>query len=874
MIQKIERYPSQTIFIAKAIASFKRLNSITKGTILLLMSLFFVVNIRVDRALAQSVTAAPDGTGTLVVNDGGNQYNIIGGTLSKDQANLFHSFEQFGLNQGEIANFISNPSIRNILGRVVGGDASVINGLIKVTGGNANLFLMNPAGIIFGPHSSLSVPAAFTATTANGIGFDAGWFNALGANNYASLVGTPSSFAFTMDQPGSIVNAGDLSVGTGQGITLLGGTVTNTGQISAPGGRITLAAVPGKSVVRISQDGNLLSLDLKSSDLLSGQPNSWTLPILSLPQLLTAGGGTSATGIVVNDKGQVQLTGSDLAIDPVSGTLIASGKLDVSGTQPDQVGGQVQVLGTQVALISANIDASGTNGGGTVLVGGDYQGKGTVPNALNTYVSRDSVIRADALQNGNGGKVILWADGTTAFGGSISARGGQESGDGGFVEVSGKQNLLFRGQVDTTAPKGAMGSLLLDPENIIIAAGSGGANVIDDGLIFQADGGSADFTISEESLQNLSGSTNIILEANNNITIQDLGDSTTAQGNLNDGNLSFLAPTAGSSAGSITFTADADNNGIGSFVMLDRTDTIVTNGRNLTISGASISAGNINTSSEFISPEIDGGGDVTLTSMVGNIEVTSIEASGTTFGGTGSRGGNVTIRAAKLFRATGILANTVPLNSEGDLRVQSSINSSGNLSDDESTQQTDNPNILISKSGNISITQGGTIFRIGPDQNGNLLNVSSFDENTSGTAGAITAVTTNGREFTQISNSDLVNGSNGTITITSTGSTSTGGTGGGGTGGGGTGTGGTGGGGTGENSGPQIPLPESEQSETSSMNLMFLSEFLVAEDSLVSQLINATELKFEEDGSIRLTGSTLSAEDEKKEKKKEDETNL
>uniref|UniRef100_A0ACD5GZT2 Filamentous hemagglutinin N-terminal domain-containing protein n=1 Tax=Desertifilum tharense IPPAS B-1220 TaxID=1781255 RepID=A0ACD5GZT2_9CYAN len=65
--------------------------------------------------------------------------------------NLFHSFEQFGLSEGQIANFLSSPQIQNILGRVIGGDASIINGLIQVSGGNSNLFLINPAGILFGP---------------------------------------------------------------------------------------------------------------------------------------------------------------------------------------------------------------------------------------------------------------------------------------------------------------------------------------------------------------------------------------------------------------------------------------------------------------------------------------------------------------------------------------------------------------------------------------------------------------------------------------------------------------------------------------------------------------------------------------------------
>ncbi len=76
---------------------------------------------------AQSITPANDGTGTQINTDG-NRYDIEGGSVSQDGENLFHSFEKFGLDNGEIANFLSNPDIRNILGRVVGGDASIIQG--------------------------------------------------------------------------------------------------------------------------------------------------------------------------------------------------------------------------------------------------------------------------------------------------------------------------------------------------------------------------------------------------------------------------------------------------------------------------------------------------------------------------------------------------------------------------------------------------------------------------------------------------------------------------------------------------------------------------------------------------------------------------
>ncbi|MGK7927923.1 MAG: filamentous hemagglutinin N-terminal domain-containing protein, partial [Spirulina sp.] len=98
-------------------------------------------------AFSLPIVSEVNGTETIVHSENGI-FTIEGGRLSGDGGNLFHSFERFGLDAGQVANFLSAPSIHNILGRVVGGDASIINGLIQVTGGNSHLFLMNPAGIV------------------------------------------------------------------------------------------------------------------------------------------------------------------------------------------------------------------------------------------------------------------------------------------------------------------------------------------------------------------------------------------------------------------------------------------------------------------------------------------------------------------------------------------------------------------------------------------------------------------------------------------------------------------------------------------------------------------------------------------------------
>ncbi|MDJ0501856.1 MAG: filamentous hemagglutinin N-terminal domain-containing protein [Nostocales cyanobacterium LE14-WE4] len=271
---------------------------------------------------AQSITPANDGTGTVVTSNG-NQINISGGTLSSDGANLYQSFQKLGLDSNQIANFLSHPNIQNILGRVVGGSPSYINGLLQVTGGNSNLFLMNPAGIVFGANASLNVPGDFTATTANSIWLGANKFNAVGSNDYANLVGNPNGFGFSTLQTGTIVNFSNLAVNPGNNLNLIGGAVVSTGNLSAPGGNITVASVPGQNLLRISQPGHLLSLEVQSPSTTSATP-------VTLVDLLTGINGGNTNSVTVNSNGQVALTGSGLTIN--TGDVVAKNVTAQSAT--------------------------------------------------------------------------------------------------------------------------------------------------------------------------------------------------------------------------------------------------------------------------------------------------------------------------------------------------------------------------------------------------------------------------------------------------------------------------------------------------------------------------------------------------------------
>ena len=263
------------------------------------------------------IIPASDGTGTVVIpksqTPNSQTFDIGGGSPSADRANLFHSFEQFNLNAGQTVNFISTPETQNILTRVKGRSISQIDGMIQVTGSNANLFLMNPAGIIFGSNTRLNVPASFFATTStaidignsiNGIRFSR--FNTFGPNNYSELVGSPRGFVFS-GTSGTIINQGNLRITDGQTIGLVGNSVVNLGRLDPPNGNINIVMAPENGWVQIRQNGNILSLEVPAQTILQNPG----LPIVDLPKILTGGNQEHATNVRVMENGTVQLTNSE-----------------------------------------------------------------------------------------------------------------------------------------------------------------------------------------------------------------------------------------------------------------------------------------------------------------------------------------------------------------------------------------------------------------------------------------------------------------------------------------------------------------------------------------------------------------------------------
>ncbi|MEB3342261.1 MAG: CHAT domain-containing protein [Okeania sp.] len=689
-------------------------------------------------ALAQSspgpIVPEPNSTNTVVTpvkpsnNSDPTRFDITGGKRSRDNTNIFHSFSEFSLTESQIVNFISNPNIENILTRVTGGDASVINGLIQVTGGNSNLFIMNPAGIIFGANARLDVPGSFVVTTGSSIDFNSGSFNSTGKNNYNILTGNPAAFSFPINNLGVIINEGELTVEPGKSVVLLGGTIINTGKISAPGGEITISTILGEDLVRISQEGRLLNLEIKREDGESSSTNLSeeleTLHPLSIPQLLTGNNEAmeTATGVTVNGDNQVVLTGSNQVIPTDSGTTIISGYLDVSGTEDSELSNTsgINIFGEKVGLFDANLDASSINGSGNIRIGGDFSDLRNVPNATRIYVDEGTEISAKSSFSDGGNIVISSAEETTFFG-KIEATGYIEKPSNSVelnstknrVEISSQGILIFDGTVNLGSAN-TLGDLSFKAENIKIVHSN--IQLEDNSLTEQK---ATESQISQSSIETISNA-NIKIEAADNITINDLSE---AELNLIN------------TIGEISFIADSDQNGSGYFI-IDSKNTINTQGAEINISGTTINTGNINTnggelnltssqgfimtnnlSTANLNIKLErNGGDINIDAQR-NITTGEIDSSGK------SRGGNITINSAASINTQNIISEGQQSGGNIEIASENTLNLQGISTSSDSTTT---GNIFVSArevnflGGENSISSNGKLTIQSTSENNNI----------------------------------------------------------------------------------------------------------------------------------------------------------
>ncbi|MGZ8316530.1 MAG: two-partner secretion domain-containing protein [Telluria sp.] len=487
----------------------------------------------------------------------GQQGNVFTVT---NTPNAIINWQSFSVNAGEITRFVQQSADSAVLNRITGQDPSAILGALQ---SNGHVFLINPNGVMFGRDARIDV----NGLTASSLALSDADFLA-GRRNFTAGAGA-----------GSVANHGTVTTPEGGKVFLIAPNVENTGVITSPKGEVVLAA--GHAVQLVDSANPDLRVVVSAP---SGQS-------VNLGRLVAQGGKIGIYGALVRQRGVVNANsavrgeGGRIIFKASGDTLLEAGSV-TSATGAGR-GGHVSVLGERVALLGdARIDASGVDGGGTVLVGGDYQGSNAqVQNARQTWMGKDASIRADASASGDGGKVVLWSNDATRAFGSISARGAA-SGNGGLVETSGHYLDVAGARVDTRGAAGRSGSWLLDPLNIEIATGGPGA-LADADLFSETP---AATTRIAPALLN-TATTRVVLQAINDISILNAVAVASPAGSLTfqaGGNINVNAALT-TNGGALTLSANHAGFGAGAGGSVNVNAPVATNGGKFSASGHQIS---------------------------------------------------------------------------------------------------------------------------------------------------------------------------------------------------------------------------------------------------------------------------------------------
>ena len=550
-------------------------------------------------------------------------------TLSRSGANLTvttqngagtnHSainWQSFNVPGGSTTHFAQPTAASTSINRVLGNNPSAILGTLS---SNGRLVLVNPSGIAVGAGAVVDT-AGFTAST-------------LRMSDADALAGR---MRFGQDGLGGAgLSVQGRVVARGGDVVLIAPQLDTGAQavVQSSGGDTLLVAGQKVELTGRGLEGIHLQLQAPADRALNlGQLKGDSVGMFA-SQLRHSGLVQAHTATV--QGGKVLLRGQVSA--DVSGSVTAQRE---GGTR----GGAIHVTAAQTHLHpTAVLDASGTAGGGEVLVGGGWQGKGPLANAQNTTAHAGSVIRADATALGDGGTVVLWSDGTTRTAARVSARGGPQGGNGGRVETSGK-TLVRRGMPDVSAPNGKAGTWLLDPDYIVISDGSGEPG-LGDGSISAAESSGVTEVFKSE-IEGFEG--DILLEANHAIkAVSEYVDfDLTVKGNLTLRTLNTSEPPATPPAPFADTPKGIDLSRIGVLTVRDvhggqRQLTIDAGTPGNATSGVSLKLNDIYTATNSYSGGM-GGGAVTLRSA-GDLWVGGIYTN--YYGTVAGSSGNVTIEA-------------------------------------------------------------------------------------------------------------------------------------------------------------------------------------------------------------------------------------
>ncbi len=557
---------------------------------------------------------------------------------SSDKAVI--NWKSFSVGADEAVRFRQPSKDSVTLNRVTGNDPSAILGSVSA---NGTVMLVNPNGVVFGAGAKVDV-GGLVATTAN--------------ISDADFMAGRYVFDQASGKPDAVVaNEGDINIRDSGLAALVAPHVRNSGVIRAKLGKVALGGAQtftldfhgdglisfdaGSAVATAAKDadGNPVKALVVNTGEVSAEGGTVTLSARAvkgvIDNVINTTGIVKATS-VSGSNGRIVLSGGDV------GTVAIGGVVDAGGGA-GQTGGTVVATGAEIAIAGKTvIDASGHQGGGTVSIGSAPGRDGKWSEKVS--VGTGAILSADAVKAGKGGAVTVLSDKKTRHAGRISARGGEQGGDGGFAEVSSRKDIVLTGEVDLSAPKGMSGVFLLDPETLRIVGPSGGSQntAAGDGVVSVGDvdlGSDSNInTISRSVLEGIAGTASIVLEASGQITVETGLDLQTAAGR------SFTLRSLGAGGG-ISFT--------------DNANQISTNGGdiNLEAQGVGATLGNIGKLATK-------GGAVQL-SANGSIQVANqIDTTPTT-----GTAGAITVRSM-----TGSIAATTPAKLTGGSVTLSAVN--------------------------------------------------------------------------------------------------------------------------------------------------------------------------------------------------------
>ncbi|MBD2067769.1 filamentous hemagglutinin N-terminal domain-containing protein [Leptolyngbya sp. FACHB-671] len=378
--------------------------------------------------------------------------------------NLFHSFREFHVDEGRSVYF-ADPGVDNILARVTGGGQSQILGVLGVLG-DANLFLLNPSGILFGDDARLDVRGSFVATTANAIAFPNGdVFSATNATAPTPLLNVnPNALLFNQLNPQPIINRSiadttGLTTAPGQSLALVGGDVRlENGRLTALGGRVELGGLSEPGTIGLTMNGNSPSLEF---------PTNVARSNVSLAN-------NSQINVAASDGGSVVVTARNLSLS--NSSILAGIAAGLGGV--DSQAGDVDLNATgSIALvdseISNQVEFESTGQGGSIRI-----------TTGSLSLTNDAQLNTRTDGEGDAGDIIIDARDTVSFdgagvffvsNGASSVVGGDGIGQGGNIRITtGSLSLTNGALLDSrTFGQGDAGDITIDARDTVSFDGPG-----------------------------------------------------------------------------------------------------------------------------------------------------------------------------------------------------------------------------------------------------------------------------------------------------------------------------------------------------------------------------------------------------------------